>query len=102
MQVGMPLAVDHAYCSRLLSGQMQEWEEQDPPCGCLADGPALATGQCHVSAHLPELAALMQRALQDAVSAGDPATARALVGAVSKIAVMERILPDRDALHMVG
>ena len=66
--------------SRLLSGELQDWELKDPPCGCslsvaAAGGegprPLSGPGQYLVSAHTPELVALIERALEDAVSSGE-------------------------------
>ena len=65
-------------CSGLVSGQLQTWELQDPPCGCTAGAEgegggasALATGEYQVGAHTPELVSLVERAMQDAASSGE-------------------------------
>jgi hypothetical protein len=101
LQVGISVCVDQQYCSRLVSEQLQEWECQDPPCGCISDGSMLASGMYCISAHMPSLVDLVEKTLKDAMSCADTAIADALLRAISKIALMLRILPDRQQVQQV-
>ncbi|GAX85847.1 hypothetical protein CEUSTIGMA_g13262.t1 [Chlamydomonas eustigma] len=96
--MGLPMAVDEEYCKRLAAGKLPEWEAQDPPCGCSQEAAFLAKGQYQVSSYLPAMVELVEKVLRDAAASGDPATAQVLVGAIPKICLMARILPDRESM----
>ncbi|KAG1669008.1 hypothetical protein FOA52_000601 [Chlamydomonas sp. UWO 241] len=97
---GEPLVVDTEYCARLAAGRLPDWEMADPPAGMsTADSPPLAGGTYGVSRHTLDVSLLINEALSHAGTCGDASVARALVGAVPKIAVMARILPDRGAMQ---
>jgi hypothetical protein len=44
----------------------QDWEVQDPPCGCLTDGPLLATGRYLITRRTDELVRLLSGLVEDA------------------------------------
>ncbi|GLI68564.1 hypothetical protein VaNZ11_013030 [Volvox africanus] len=93
---GQALQVDEEYYRRLVAGEMQDWEAQDPPSGCRTDGPVLATGRYLITRRTSDLVQLLTGLMQDAC-AGSRALSRALLSAVSSIALMARTLPPLAA-----
>ncbi|GIL61179.1 hypothetical protein Vafri_15580 [Volvox africanus] len=93
---GQALQVDEEYYRRLVEGELQDWEVQDPPSGCRTDGPMLATGRYLITRRTSDLVQLLTGLMQDAC-AGSRALSRALLSAVSSIALMARTLPPLAA-----
>eukprot|EP00195_Chlamydomonas_chlamydogama_P014331 CAMPEP_0202913874 /NCGR_PEP_ID=MMETSP1392-20130828/61677_1 /ASSEMBLY_ACC=CAM_ASM_000868 /TAXON_ID=225041 /ORGANISM="Chlamydomonas chlamydogama, Strain SAG 11-48b" /LENGTH=777 /DNA_ID=CAMNT_0049605309 /DNA_START=18 /DNA_END=2351 /DNA_ORIENTATION=- len=98
VQVGRPISLDEEHYRSWLSGALQEWQREEAPCGCSGEGPVLGAGQYQSSARMRAVVELVQGALADASSCGNPTTATALVGAVSKIALMVRMFQAGDQL----
>ncbi|KAG2497821.1 hypothetical protein HYH03_004091 [Edaphochlamys debaryana] len=93
---GQALQVDEEYYRRLAAGELQDWEAQDPPTGLRPEGPLLATGRYLITRRMQALAGLVEGLVQDAC-AGSRAVSRALLSAVSSIALMARALPPAGA-----
>ncbi|GIM16592.1 hypothetical protein Vretimale_19218, partial [Volvox reticuliferus] len=93
---GQAVQVDEEYYRRLVAGELQDWEVQDPPSGCRTDGPVLATGRYLITRRTCDLVQLLTGLMQDAC-AGSRALSRALLSAVSSIALMARTLPPLAA-----
>lgn len=85
-----------------MAGQLQDWEALDPPTGCSAEANALlACGQYSVSAHTPVLLDLVEGALQDAVSAGQPGGA-GRTGSESVDKYVHVLSPNGDTILQSG
>eukprot|EP00798_Chlamydomonas_sp_ICE-L_P028249 gene28249-31353_t len=94
LPAGNKLQIDSDHYKRLLEGQLQPWQLEDPPCGHSTTGPVLASGKYMISRAGFGLAKLVEQLLEDASTSGTASTAQALVRTISKVALMARQLPS--------
>lgn len=86
--VGQPLPLDAEFLKRAKDSKAQAWELLDPPSGWDTSGPVLATGYFHISNTALQMVMLIDDAMAQACHQGDTSMAQAIVGAVSKMALM--------------